>query len=182
MPLRTWRWSRHRPPRRGVIAGSKGASRSHSSSVISNRRFTAGFYRTTCAQSKPTQRSEKHALAAVWHRIEQYADNRIEADHGRLKARLRPTRGLKHDRNATVVIAGHAVVQNLRHDATGWPPRSQQIGAWRSPSMSLRSQPEPERVGASARHELAQRTDPSWMPGQAVPIQSAATRAMPGMR
>jgi hypothetical protein len=61
-PLRTWRWSRQRPPRRGVIAGSKGASRAHSSSVSSNRRFTAGFYRINRAPPKPTHRSEKHAL------------------------------------------------------------------------------------------------------------------------
>src|SRR4029450_7394212 len=60
--LRTWRWSRQRPPRREVIAGSKGASRSHSWSVISNRRFTTGFYRTSCTRPKPTQPSEKHAL------------------------------------------------------------------------------------------------------------------------
>jgi transposase-like protein len=50
---------------------------------------------------------------APWHRTEQYASNRVEADHGRLKARLRPMRGLKRDRNATVIIAGHALVQNL---------------------------------------------------------------------
>jgi IS6 family transposase len=31
-----------------------------------------------------------------------------------LKARLRPMRGLKQDRSARVVIAGHAFVQNLR--------------------------------------------------------------------
>jgi IS6 family transposase len=53
-------------------------------------------------------------LPAAWHCTEQYANNRIEADHGRVKARLRPMRGLKHDRNAGVVIAGHAFVQNLR--------------------------------------------------------------------
>ena len=41
-------------------------------------------------------------------------NNRIECDHGRLKARLRPMRGLKQDRSATVVLAGHALVQNLR--------------------------------------------------------------------
>ena len=40
--------------------------------------------------------------------------NRIEADHGRLKARLRPMRGLKQDRNASVIITGHALVQNVR--------------------------------------------------------------------
>ena len=53
-------------------------------------------------------------LPAAWHRTEQDANNRTEADHGRLKARLRPMRGLKQDRNAGVVIAGHAFVQNLR--------------------------------------------------------------------
>jgi hypothetical protein len=34
--------------------------------------------------------------------------------HGRLKARLRPTRGLKRDRTASAVIRGHAFIQNLR--------------------------------------------------------------------
>ena len=52
-------------------------------------------------------------LPAAWHRTDRYANNRIEADHGRLKARLRPMRGLKQDRSAKVVIAGHAFVQNL---------------------------------------------------------------------
>jgi transposase-like protein len=37
-------------------------------------------------------------LPAAWHRTEQYANNRVEADHGRLKARLRPMRGLERDR------------------------------------------------------------------------------------
>jgi transposase-like protein len=57
-------------------------------------------------------------VPAAWHRIEQDANHRVEADHGRLKARLRPMRGLKQDRSARVVIAGHALVQNLRrgHD------------------------------------------------------------------
>jgi IS6 family transposase len=45
---------------------------------------------------------------------EQYANNRIECDHGRLKARLRPMRGLKTDRTASVIIRGHAFVQNIR--------------------------------------------------------------------
>jgi IS6 family transposase len=53
-------------------------------------------------------------LPAPWHRTERYANNRVEADHGRLKSRLRPMRGLKQDRNAGVVIAGHAFIQNLR--------------------------------------------------------------------
>ena len=36
-------------------------------------------------------------LPAAWHRTERYANNHIEADHGRLKSRLRPMRGLNRD-------------------------------------------------------------------------------------
>jgi IS6 family transposase len=50
----------------------------------------------------------------VFHNTDQYANNRVECDHGRLKARLRPMRGLKTDRTAQVVISGHALIQNLR--------------------------------------------------------------------
>ena len=48
------------------------------------------------------------------HLTEQYANNPIEADHGRLKARLRPMRGLKRLRTTGVIAGGHAFVQNLR--------------------------------------------------------------------
>jgi IS6 family transposase len=48
------------------------------------------------------------------HVTEQYANNSIEADHGRLKARLRPMRGLKRLASARTLAAGHAFVQNLR--------------------------------------------------------------------
>jgi transposase-like protein len=53
-------------------------------------------------------------LPAAWHPAGQYANNRVEADHGRLKARLRPMRGLKQQRSAKVMIAGHGFVQTLR--------------------------------------------------------------------
>ena len=43
-----------------------------------------------------------------------HANNRVESDHARLKSRLRPMRGLQSDRTASVVIRGHAFVQNLR--------------------------------------------------------------------
>ncbi|MBB4765100.1 transposase-like protein [Actinoplanes digitatis] len=56
----------------------------------------------------------KELVPAAWHHVEQYANNPIEADHGQLKRRLRPMRGLKSDRTAQVVIAGHAFLQNLR--------------------------------------------------------------------
>ena len=44
------------------------------------------------------------------HVSEQYSNNRIEADHGRLKVRLRPMRGLKRFRSAALIAAGHAFV------------------------------------------------------------------------
>jgi transposase-like protein len=37
-------------------------------------------------------------LPAAWHHVEQYANNPIEADHGQLKRRLQPMRGLQTDR------------------------------------------------------------------------------------
>jgi IS6 family transposase len=53
-------------------------------------------------------------MPAVFHNVEQYANNRVECDHGRLKARLRPMRGLSRDRSARVIVRGHALMQNLR--------------------------------------------------------------------
>ena len=50
----------------------------------------------------------------AFHNTEQYANNSVECDHGRLKALLRPVRGLKRDRTASVVIRGHAFIQNIR--------------------------------------------------------------------
>jgi transposase-like protein len=52
--------------------------------------------------------------SGAWHHTEPYANNRIEADHGQLKRRLRPMHGLKRLRCARVICAGHAFVQNLR--------------------------------------------------------------------
>jgi IS6 family transposase len=53
-------------------------------------------------------------LPAAWHRTDRYGNNRVEADHGRLKSRLRPMRGLKQDRSARMLVVGHAFVQNVR--------------------------------------------------------------------
>jgi transposase-like protein len=57
-------------------------------------------------------------LPAAWHRTDRYGNDHVEAGHGRLKARLRPMRGLKQDRSAALIMAGHAFVQNVRrgHD------------------------------------------------------------------
>jgi transposase-like protein len=53
-------------------------------------------------------------LPGAFHDTEVHANNRLETDHGRLKARLQPMRGLKRDRTARVIVAGHAFIQNLR--------------------------------------------------------------------
>jgi transposase-like protein len=94
-------------------------------SVRRNARAARRFFEQAIGTTKgmPVEVVSDHApvypavleelLPAAWHRTEQYANNRLECDHGRLKARLRPMRGLKQDRSARVVSAGHAFVQNL---------------------------------------------------------------------
>lgn len=62
----------------------------------------------------PLLRVVDELIPEAVHDTEQYGNNRIENDHGRLKARLRPMRGLCTDRTASVVIRGHAFIQNLR--------------------------------------------------------------------
>ena len=56
---------------------------------------------------------DEHVPAAL-HVLEQYANNPVEADHGRLKAWPRPMRGLKRFRSAQTLAAWHAFVHNLR--------------------------------------------------------------------
>jgi transposase-like protein len=75
-------------------------------------------------------------LPAAWHRTERYANNRVEADHGRLKARLRPMRGLKQDRVPGSSSPGMASSGTFGEATTSWPSRSRRVGAWRSPSPS----------------------------------------------
>jgi transposase-like protein len=89
--------------------------------IVAARRF---FNRVITAHGRPdevvtdlAQALEtviEELLPDAFHNTDQYANNRVECDHGRLKARLRPMRGLKTDRTASVVIAGHAFMQNVR--------------------------------------------------------------------
>jgi transposase-like protein len=53
-------------------------------------------------------------IPQAWHHVEQHANNPTEVDHSQLKQRLRPMRGLRTDKTAQVIIAGHAFMQNLR--------------------------------------------------------------------
>ncbi|MGH3809785.1 MAG: DDE-type integrase/transposase/recombinase, partial [Pseudonocardiaceae bacterium] len=74
--------------------------------------------------SRPTEVTTDRAQAyprvlddlvpAACHVMKKYANNPIESDHGRLKSRLRPMRGLKQLRCARVISTGHACVQNIR--------------------------------------------------------------------
>ncbi|WP_203919748.1 IS6 family transposase [Rugosimonospora africana] len=84
------------------------------------------FFRRALSTSKVTPSEIVTDAAAVypgvldelipqaWHHLERYANNPIEADHSRLKHRLRPMHGLRTDTTAQVIIAGHAFMQNLR--------------------------------------------------------------------
>jgi len=89
---------------------------------LSARRFFDGAIRThgkpveVVTDRAPASRAViEGLLPAAFRNAAQYVNNRVECDHGRLLARLRPMRGLKRDHTAEVVIRGHALVENLRH-------------------------------------------------------------------
>jgi transposase-like protein len=108
-----WRYVYRAVDEFGQVIGVFVAARRN---VNAARRFFSRAIRTT--KTRPlevvTDRAATYPivldelLPGAWHRTDRYANNRIEADHGRLKARLRPMRGLKQDRSARVIIAGHA--------------------------------------------------------------------------
>ena len=89
--------------------------------VAAARKFFTGAIKAhgppmevTTDLAAPLLRVVDELLPEAVHDTEQYSNNRVENDHGRLKARLRPMRGLRTDRTASTVIQGHAFVQNLR--------------------------------------------------------------------
>jgi IS6 family transposase len=90
-------------------------------------RYRPAPVEVTTDKAGPYLRVLDELVPAAPHVTEQYSNNRIEADHGRLKARLRPMRGLKRFRSAARITAGHAFVQNLRRGqyelTTDAPPR-----------------------------------------------------------
>ena len=89
--------------------------------IAAARRF---FAAAIAAHGEPVEVVTDRAAALAYviaeliptavHNTDQYANNRIECDHGRLKARLRPMRGVKTDRTASVIIRGHAFMQNIQ--------------------------------------------------------------------
>jgi transposase, IS6 family len=89
--------------------------------LAATRRF---FTRALRHGSRPTEVSTDRApacpraldelLPTACHVMETYANNPIESDHGRLKSRLRPMRGLKQLPSARMISSGHAFIQNIR--------------------------------------------------------------------
>jgi transposase-like protein len=89
--------------------------------LAATRRF---FSRALDHGRSPAEVTTDHAAAyprvldelvpAACHVTEQYGNNPIESDHGRLKSRLRAMRGLKQLRCARIITAGHAFIQNIR--------------------------------------------------------------------
>jgi IS6 family transposase len=88
--------------------------------AATRRFFTRALDYGTCPAEVSTDRAPAYPrvldelLPFTCHVTEQYANNAVEADHGRLKSRLRPMRGLQRLRSARVICTGHAFVQNLR--------------------------------------------------------------------
>jgi hypothetical protein len=74
-----------------------------------------------------------------------HANNLIEADHGWLKARLGPMRGLKRYRSARILAAGHAFVQNLRRGHYEIATETRALTGSASPSTTPPSPSEPAR-------------------------------------
>jgi transposase, IS6 family len=100
-----------------LVSAGRTAEAARAFFAPAQRRATAPVEVTT--DRAPVYPSVLDALVPAARRItEKYANNIIEADHGRLKSRLRLMCGLKFLAAAHAIAAGHAFVQNLRrgHD------------------------------------------------------------------
>ena len=93
-------------PQRGTAAARRFFTRA--------LRYGPAPVEVTTDKAGPYLRVLDGLIPAAAHVTEQYSNNRIEADHARLKARLRRMRGLKRFRSASVIAAGIAFDQNLR--------------------------------------------------------------------
>jgi transposase, IS6 family len=88
--------------------------------AATRRFFTRALRHGTHPTEVTTDRAQAYPrvldelLPTTCHVMEKYANNPIEADHGRLKSRLRPMRGLTRLPSTRVISAGHAFIQNIR--------------------------------------------------------------------
>jgi transposase, IS6 family len=110
------------------------------------------------------QRAIDDLLRGAWHVLEQYANNAVEADHGRLKARLRPMRGLKSITSLSIAAAGHAhSCRTCAAATTNSPPTCPSTieSGERSPSSQTASDP---RVSRHPRQPAAVRSINATVP------------------
>jgi transposase-like protein len=127
------------------------------------------------SRRSPTTRrlpgSARGAAAVAWHRTDRYANNHIEADHGRLKARLGPMRGLKQDCSKACSMRASWAADSLGSGPVGprlrkasTPPCSKRVcqtwALWRdTPSSRATSAWErPWANSSAARSRRASRT------------------------
>jgi hypothetical protein len=117
------------------------------SSSLDNRAMTAIVVPGLGHAVAVVRTAESRAPSYRWLRgstnVGQYANKPVEPDHERLKARLRPTRGLRRDRNARVMVAGHAFVENVRRSrndfAIGAAHKHRLAGAFGEFAMAIGS-------------------------------------------
>src|SRR5512133_368777 len=103
-------------------------------------------------------------LPAAWHRTDRYANNRVECDHGRLKARLRPMRGLNRTPVPGWSSPDTPSCRTFAADTTSWRWRSPPTGEWRSHSTNWSWRSDPSRGWPSACRGSAQRNSASRSP------------------
>ena len=91
-----------RPGHRRVRVRAPGHRRR---TAVLHRALTARRRRTRSSPTGPARLADviEELIPAALHNTDQYANNRVEADHGRLKARLRPMRGLKTNPAGVVI-------------------------------------------------------------------------------
>jgi IS6 family transposase len=95
------------PPTRDTVAARRFFERAIASSGTSPRRVI-----TDKAPTYPPALTV--GVPGVLHRTGRYRTNGIERDHGFLKERLRPMRGLKSVASAAIFMCGHALMRNIR--------------------------------------------------------------------
>src|SRR5215472_7271068 len=126
-----WRWTRRTPASAdaGTTSIAPSTETARSWTPMCRRRATwlpragssSGRSRPPARRRVITDKAATYppALAAAvpgaLHRTGRYRTNGVERDHGFLKERLRPMRGLKSVASAAIFVRGHALMRNIRH-------------------------------------------------------------------
>ena len=111
------------------------------------------------------ERALGELVSSALHTVGRYASNPAGADHGRLKARLWPMRGLKRHRSARILAAGHAFVPNLRRGHCGIATASPAAACSAPHSTIPRSSSEQQRYQNDHALTLSDGTTQQCLPG-----------------